>query len=451
MGRYRRGPTVRVGWWVLAALALGLLAAAGACGDDDDDDRGAASIEPCSDSTVRTTSPAGAPPTPGPAPSPGSGDVTLDLEPVVTSGLDFPIGLAVPPGERGRLFVVEKRGRIRLVEDGVLVPAPFLDIEERVSDTGPEQGLLGLAFHPDYAANGRFYVNYTGVDGNTRVSSFQVSADPDVADPATEQLVLAVEQPFDNHNGGQLAFGPDGYLYISLGDGGGGGDPQDNAQDLTDLLGSLLRIDVDGGRPYAVPASNPFAGTPGRCGEIWNYGLRNPWRFSFDRATGDLYIGDVGEGRREEINVAPAGSRGAGSSSSGNAESTVGAARPSAANYGWDIMEGSVCFTADTCDQGGLTLPVFDYEHDSPEFPDVCSVIGGFVYRGTDIPALQGHYLYGDFCAGWIRSLRYENGRAVDHRERLTGLGSITSFGEDADGELYVVTAQGNLSRIVAR
>jgi glucose/arabinose dehydrogenase len=361
---------------------------------------------------------------------PQEGDVPLALH-VVATGLDFPLDLAVPPGD-SRLFIVEKGGRIRIVKNGVLGPT-FLDLRGLVS-TGGEQGLLGLAFDPAYATNGRFVVNYTDVNGDTRISAFRVSADPDVADPATESVLLPVDQPFDNHNGGQLAFGPDGDLYIGLGDGGSGGDPNGNGQSVATLLGKLLRVNLNGAAPYAVPSDNPFAAAAGPAtrGEIWSWGLRNPWRFSFDRATGDLYVGDVGQGAHEEIDVSPA---------------ATGAGR--AVNFGWNRMEGTHCYPpdpADACDRTGLTGPVLDYDH-----PDGCSVTGGYVYRGSAIPALEGTYFYSDYCGGWVRSFRFSSGGATDQREwpALRPGGSVTSFGQDAAGELYLLTAEGGVYQIV--
>jgi len=345
---------------------------------------------------------------------------------VVTSGLSSPLFLTAPPGD-DRLFIVEKTGRIRIVKNGALLATPFLDIGSQVSNGG-EQGLLGLAFHPQYGQNGIFVVNYTDPNGDTRVSRFAVSANPDLADGGSEQLVLAVPQPFTNHNGGMLAFGPDGYLYIGLGDGGSGGDPQGNGQDRTTLLGSILRIDIDGSTPYAIPATNPYASSQTFRREIWAYGVRNPWRFSFDRTTGDLYTADVGQGAREEVDFQPASSAGG-------------------ENYGWNIMEGSICFSPSSgCNQSGLTLPVLDYDHSQG-----CSITGGYVYRGSAIPALQGRYLYGDFCSGWVRSFRMQGGQAVERTEwpTLAPGGSILSFGEDSQGELYVLSGSGSVYRIV--
>ena len=349
----------------------------------------------------------------------------------VASGLQFPVLVTAPPGDTSRLFVVEKRGVIRLIRNGALQPTPFFDMRGRVS-TGGEQGLLGMAFHPDYAANGVFVINYTDTQGDTRVATMKVSSNPNIADPSSEQVFLSVDQPFANHNGGHVTFGPLGYLFIGLGDGGSGGDPGNRAQDLNQLLGKLLRYAIDDQGLASVPMSNPFVGQAGTRGEIWSYGLRNPWRFSFDRLTGDLYVGDVGQDRIEEIDVVPAdkgGGRGA--------------------NFGWRIMEGSSCYSPSTgCDVSGKLLPTLEYSH-----ADGCSVTGGHVYRGRAIPTLAGQYFYGDYCQGWIRSFRYVNDAATERRERteLAPNGQITSFGEDASGELYVTTAGGKVFRIVAK
>jgi glucose/arabinose dehydrogenase len=341
--------------------------------------------------------------------------------------LSSPLYLTAPVGD-SRLFIVEKSGGIRIVKDGILLPAPFLDLSAKVS-IGGEQGLLGLAFDPDYGTNGRFVVHYTDPAGNTALSRFQVSADPDLADPASEVPILTAAQPAGNHNGGQIAFGPDGFLYLGLGDGGGSGDPEGRGQLLTDLLGSILRIDVRSADPYAVPADNPFVGHPNARGEIWSYGLRNPWRFSFDRANGDLYIADVGETQVEEIDI-----------------STAAAGGGRGANYGWSIMEGSQCFHGPGCDQAGITLPAFEYSHQ-----EGCSVTGGYVYRGSSIPDLQGHYFYADFCQGWVRSFRYSEGAVSDEAQwpTLSPGGPILSFGEDTAGELYVLQSAGGVFKII--
>jgi len=351
----------------------------------------------------------------------------------VMRGLSQPVLVTHVPGDATRLFVVEKTGRIRIIQNGTLLPAAFLDLRDSVSN-GSEQGLLGLAFAPDYASSGQFVVSYTAprgrLSGGTSViARYTVSTtDANRADPASGQSLLEVEQPYDNHNGGMVAFGPDGFLYIGLGDGGGGGDPLDTGQDRSDHLGSLLRLDVSGPAGYQVPASNPYASGSSFAPELWNWGLRNPWRFSFDRATGDLYIGDVGQGSREEINVAPASSTGG-------------------ENYGWNNLEGTICYTPG-CTPTGTVLPVLDYTHGIG-----CSVTGGYVYRGAAIPALVGHYLYADYCSGWVRSFRYAGGQAVDRQDRptLSPGEPITSFGEDASGEVYVVTHGGVIYRIVPR
>ena len=363
----------------------------------------------CSDDPGRTTEP------------PVGGDSIRLRE--VAAGLSGPVYLTAPRGD-ARLFVVEQPGRIRVVENGALLPTPFLDITDRVLSAG-ERGLLSMAFHPSYAGNGYFYVNYTDRAGDTRVERYRVSADRNRADPTSAKLILQVAQPFANHNGGLVVFGPDGKLYVGMGDGGSGGDPLGHGQNRATLLGDLLRIDVDAGDPYAVPAGNPYAGQAGARGEIWATGVRNPWRFSFDREAGLLYLADVGQNALEEVNVVPATAAGI--------------------NYGWNTMEGSRCFRpADGCDRAGLTLPVLEYDHSQG-----CSITGGYVYRGSRIPALRGHYFYSDYCQGWIRSFRYGGGQAVDRREWALGdVGNVLSFGEDAAGELYVLSASGRVYRM---
>jgi glucose/arabinose dehydrogenase len=346
---------------------------------------------------------------------------------LVVSGLASPVFLTAAPGDAERLFVVERGGRVVIIRNGAVLASPFLDIQDLVT-SGGERGLLSMAFHPDFSQNGEFFVDYTDVNSDTRVARYQVSADPDVADPASGEVILTVAQPYSNHNGGQLAFGPDGMLYIGLGDGGSAGDPLGNGQDPTTLLGAILRIDVDGGAPYVIPADNPFVSDGEARDEIWTYGLRNPWRFSFDRQTGDLYIGDVGQSAWEEVDVQPA--------ASGGGE-----------NYGWNIMEGTHCYDATSCDQAGLDLPVLEYSHS-----EGCSITGGYVYRGSSLPILTGHYLYADYCSGWIRSFRYVGGEAVDLRDWSSALApgtGISSFGQDALGELYVMTLSGDVFRIV--
>lgn len=341
----------------------------------------------------------------------------------VAAGLESPVHLTAPPGDP-RLFVVEQPGRIRIIEDGELLPTPFLDIASKVG-SGGERGLLSVAFHPDYASNGRFYVNYTDRSGDTRIERYTVSAaDPNRADAASAKLILTVAQPFSNHNGGLLLFGPDGMLYIGMGDGGSGGDPQGHGQNKATLLGALLRIDVDGGDPYAIPPDNPYVGETGARGEIWAIGLRNPWRFAFDPPANRLYVADVGQNRYEEVNVVAADAPGL--------------------NYGWNIMEGAHCYPGGSCNTSGLVVPALEYTHD-----DGCSITGGFVYRGAAIPSLVGHYLYADYCAGWIRSFRYDGAAAADRRELIAGgAGNILSFGQDAAGELYVLSSNGRVYRI---
>jgi glucose/arabinose dehydrogenase len=345
---------------------------------------------------------------------------------LVASGLDRPIDLTAPAGDP-RLFVAEQTGAIRIISGGGVLPTPFLDLSGQVFCCG-ESGLLGIAFHPNYAANGRFFVSYSQGNGDSRIAEYSVSGNPDVANTA-ETVIIDVPQPASNHNGGQIAFGPDGYLYISLGDGGGGGDPNGLGQSRTELLGSILRIDVDGASPYAIPSTNPYAGHQTFRQELWNYGLRNPWRFSFDRQTGDMYIADVGQNLWEEIDFQPAASSGG-------------------ENYGWNTMEGSHCFEATTCNQTGLTMPVLDYDH----LDGSCSVTGGYVYRGTSIQGLAGTYFYADFCTRWVRSFRMNNGQATELTEwtALMPPDRIVSFGQDANGALYII-AGSSVHRIVGQ
>jgi glucose/arabinose dehydrogenase len=348
----------------------------------------------------------------------------------------FPVFLTAPPGDTARLFVVEKGGLIKVVSKGTnSLIGTFLDIRSLIS-TGSEQGLLGLAFDPLYATNGRFYVSYTDISGNSVIARYLVSAgDANVAVSTADRIILMVPQPFANHNGGMIAFGLDGMLYIGFGDGGDAGDPGNRAQNPNELLGKLLRIDVSQGAvapqpAYAVPPTNPFVGQSGKREEIWSFGLRNPWRYSFDRQTADLYIADVGQGNWEEVDVA--------TSASGGGRGI---------NYGWKVMEGNHCFSPSTgCNITGLTLPRLEYDHGNG-----CSITGGYAYRGVAIPGLQGTYFYGDFCAGFVRSFRLVNGTATQFFDwaALRPVGNITSFGEDAAGELYIMTSAGGLYRIV--
>ncbi len=377
---------------------------------------------PTVDSVTPTSAPATILPvtqTPGQVPStetPSSAGTFPDPEayawqPLV-NGLARPVDLQADGS--GRLFVIEKVGRIRIIANDQLREAPFLDISERVGSNGNEQGLLGLAFHPQYQQNGRFFVNYTDTNGDTVIARFQVSGDPNVADPGSEVKLLGVGQPFANHNGGVLAFGPDGYLYAGLGDGGSAGDPMGNAQKTDRLLGKVLRLDVDSADPYAVPADNPFGN------EVWTYGLRNPWRLSFDKSTGDLYIGDVGQNNWEEIDFLPAG-------------------LPGGANFGWDHREGTHDYEGGGPD--GMIDPVAEYSH--PE--GGCSVTGGYVYRGS-MPEWNGIYLYGDYCTGMIWGLiRTEGG--WQHQLLFDLDVTITSFGQDGSGELYLVSDNGEVLR----
>jgi len=348
----------------------------------------------------------------------------------VASGLSAPLFLTAPAGDP-RLFIVERAGRIRIVQNGTLLATPFLDISLRVSTAG-ERGLLSMAFDPQYASNGFFFIYFTDLNGDIVIERFQVSiGDPNLADPASSQQILAIaHRDFANHNGGLVAFGPDGFLYIGTGDGGGGGDPLGNGQNVDSLLGKLLRIDVSNsssGQPYGIPPLNPFVGQAGRRGEIWAYGLRHPWRSAFDAATGLLYVADVGQNTREEVNVAATAAAGL--------------------NYGWNITEGSLCFPGDPCDKQGLTLPILEYGHDAS---GGCSITGGYVYRGSAIPELSGRYFYSDFCNGWLRSFVLTNGIAAEQIDwNVANVGQIFSFGEDAQKELYMLTATGRVFKIV--
>jgi glucose/arabinose dehydrogenase len=363
-------------------------------------------------------------PTAGPA---DPTQVRLELETVV-SNLDRPLGIVHAGDGSGRLFILEKPGRIRILRSDALEDRPFLDLTDRVGSSGSEQGLLGLAFHPNYADNGRLFTNYTDRNGDTVISQFLVSDDPDRAEPGSEQVLLTLDQPAANHNGGHLAFGPDGYLYIGTGDGGAAGDQFGNGQNARTLLGAMLRLDIDSAQPYAIPGDNPFVGDDAARDELWAIGLRNPWRYSFDRLTGDLYIADVGQNTYEEVNRQPASSAGG-------------------ENYGWPIMEGLHCFPADgACDQSGLVLPVHEYDHSQG-----CSVTGGYVYRGQRYPVLQGIYLFGDYCSGIIWGMAAAGGDSWRTAKLLQTDARISSFGEDEAGELYLVDiAGGGLSRLTA-
>ena len=350
--------------------------------------------------------------------------------------LSSPVRVTAPDGDP-RLFVVEQGGRIRLFDQDGTSRGIFLNISSIIS-SGGERGLLGLAFAPDYTESGRFYVNYTNLSGDTEIVRYQVSAvDPDRADPDSAELLLLIDQPYSNHNGGDIEFGPDGMLYIGLGDGGSGGDPDNYAQTRTSLLGKMLRLDVSGPGGYTIPPDNPFVGDPSTLDEIWALGLRNPWVFSFDRETGDLYIADVGQGAREEVSVQPAASQGG-------------------ENYGWRLMEGTLCYNPPVdCNDGTLTLPVHEYARGGSPFR--CSISGGFVYRGQLAPELQGHYLFADYCSAQLWSFTWSAtdglGEVIERTEELTppsGYTRLVGLGQDGLGELYVIEhSEGKLYRII--
>ncbi|HTK86471.1 MAG TPA: PQQ-dependent sugar dehydrogenase, partial [Nitrospiraceae bacterium] len=345
------------------------------------------------------------------------------------TGFSQPVGLIAPRDGSQRLFIVEQSGTIRIWKKGGVVSEPLLDLRDRVA-TGYEMGLLGLALHPEFPKVPRLFVNYTTKtalhDIRTKIAEFRLGKDSNVVDRATERILLDISQPYPNHKGGHLAFGPDGFLYIGLGDGGSGNDPHDNAQHLNTLLGKMLRIDVNGQQgdlPYRIPPDNPFVGDANARPEIWAYGLRNPWRYSFDAVTGQLYVGDVGQYDREEIDVIRRGG-----------------------NYGWRRMEGSICTPGvnPSCDQRGLEPPIFDYPTRSGHV-----VIGGYVYRGRSIPALCGGYLYADYGSGNISAFRYDGRTVTAQTTLLESHRHITSFGEDEQHELYLVDYQGDIVKII--
>ncbi len=375
-------------------------------------------------------------PTPPPTPTtvPPTEWPTIALDAGI-AGFNRPVGMTTAGDGSGRLFVIEQAGVIKVVKNNEIQTLPFLDISDRVVCCG-ERGLLGIVFPPGDGAKDHFYVAYTASESQarsataqlvSRVSRFTVNPDGQTADPNSELIVLTYDQPATNHNGGDLAFGPDGYLYIGTGDGGGGGDPNNHAQTLDDILGKMLRIDVEasGANPYLIPADNPFVGQAGVLPEIWAYGLRNPWRYSFDRLTGDLYIGDVGQNAWEEIDFQPANSTGG-------------------ENYGWRIMEGNHCYNPNPCSSEGLTPPIWDYNHDNGDR----SVTGGYVYRGAAFPGMQGIYLYGDFVSGRLWGLR-QNAGVWENKLLLLTDRNISSFGEDEEGEVWLVNYNGSIHRIV--
>jgi glucose/arabinose dehydrogenase len=373
--------------------------------------RAGANARPAAATAAVVAGPPGAPP--------AALAAKLQLTPIVRK-LDQPVDLDAAPGDTtGRLFVVEKPGRIRILRAGALVDTPFLDLTRRTS-RGNEQGLLGLAFHPGYAKNGRFFVDYTDANGDSHVTEFHVDAkNPDRADPASEKDWFTVDQPYSNHNGGHVLFGPDGFLWIGFGDGGAANDPRGNGQKDGVRLGKMLRLDVD--RPGAKPVAH------------WK-GLRNPWRYAFDRKTGDLYIGDVGQDLFEEIDVVAAADT-----------------KRAGLNFGWNRMEGLHCFGADSCDAKGLVLPVVEYAHADGSG---CSVTGGIVYRGKALPELDGAYFYADYCTALLRSFRWQPGQVADHwdwkpaLDPKNKLATLAAFGEDAAGELYLVSHDGVIYRL---
>lgn len=339
---------------------------------------------------------------------------------------DQPTYVTVIPGDTTRLFVVEQAGIVREVRHDSILTRPLLNLTGRIS-SGGERGLLSVAFDPQFATNHRFFVYFTNLNGDLRIVRYTTSSDPDSADEATADTILAIPHPGQsNHNGGQLQFGPDGMLWIGTGDGGGGGDPDGNGQNKHALLGKLLRLDVSGASGYTIPAGNPGVNDTSFAPEIWAYGLRNPWRFSFDRQTGDLYIGDVGQNLYEEVDLAPAAIQ-----------------RGPGANYGWNIMEGNHCYVAG-CTPTGIP-PIVEYAHAT----NVCSITGGYIYRGSALPELDGNYFFADFCAGTVKSIKWPNPAVGDWSSQLSPGTSISSFGQDNKGELYIVQLGGAVWKIV--
>lgn len=394
-------------------MVMALLAGA-ACGP-----QATPSQEPSASSSVEATFPPV-------APFPG---FHLELQRTL-QGLREPVFITHAGDGSGSLYVVEKAGVVRMAVNGALRPTPFLDITALVRSAESERGLLGLAFHPNYRVNRFFYVNYTDHNGNSVIARYTARSDGSVADPSTAKVILAYDQPFPNHNGGMLLFGPDGKLWIGTGDGGSAGDPRGNGQNRQALLGKMLRIDVDRGDPYGVPSDNPFVKDPDPSAraEVWAIGLRNPWRYSFDRATGDLYIADVGQNAWEEVDVVMAGSNGG-------------------LNFGWNRMEGAHCFAPRTnCDSTGLEIPVAEYSHERSN----CSITGGYVYRGKAYPQMVGVYFYGDYCSGRIWGLKRRPDGSWANAELAASNLEITSFGEDEDGEVYLTAVNGNVYRLVA-
>ena len=391
---------------------------------------------PLASATATATASPTPAPTPVPSPTPASvatvgPKVEISLKAVV-GGLTSPIGISTAPGDP-RLFVIGQAGQVFIVSGGKIT-GTFLNIAGRISCCG-ERGLLGLAFHPNYATNGRFFVRYTDKSGNVQISEFHVSADPAKADPSTEKRLVTIPHPsFANHNGGRIEFGLAGFLYIGTGDGGSGGDPNDHGQALNTLLGKLLRIDVDhpaSGKPYGIPADNPFVGHAGALPEIYAFGLRNPYSFSFDRETGDLWIGDVGQDKYEEIDRA-----------------TVADGRGNGANFGWSVMEANHCYKPSSdCVREGLTLPIAEYFHGAGDATG-CAVIGGYVYRGSVHPELVGRYFFGDECSGLIWDVTAAGPNPQTPQMLLSSSLNIDGWGQGSDGELYLVAANGTLYQL---
>ncbi|MBZ0288791.1 MAG: PQQ-dependent sugar dehydrogenase, partial [Anaerolineae bacterium] len=348
----------------------------------------------------------------------------------VASGLVRPVFLTHAGDGSGRMFIVEQNGRIWVMKDGSLLATPFLDVSKIISRDASERGLLGLAFHPDFEQNGQFFINYTDIGGDTAVARYTVSTDnPDAAAPDSAEIILSIHQPYANHNGGDIAFGPDGYLYIGMGDGGSAGDPQGNGQNPAALLGKILRVAVngtDGEQSYVIPADNPYVNNAELAPEVWAMGLRNPWRFSFDRATGDLYVADVGQNQYEEVNFQPAGSTGG-------------------ENYGWNITEGTHQYSGAPIPEG-LTNPFFEYRHSDGG----CSVTGGYVYRGEVLTDLQGVYLFGDYCSGTVWASYRDAAGAWQTNVFMETSYRISSFGEDESGEVYLIDHGGSVLRFTA-
>jgi glucose/arabinose dehydrogenase len=376
-------------------------------------------------------------PSPTPVPTPVAAPLArMDVEQVFPAiSFSRMVALAYPNDGTNRAFLVLQPGQIMVFDDdqNVASASVFLDIRERVNDSGNEEGLLGLAFDPDFKDNGYFYVDYTASPPRRNVvSRFSVSKDnPNVADPNSERVIIQNNKPgsppYSNHNGGQVIFGPDGYLYWGWGDGGSGGDPHKNGQNLSVLLGKILRIDVstlDSQGKYSIPPDNPFVGRSDARGEIWAYGLRNPWRFTFDRLTGDMWAADVGQNRYEEVDIIKPGG-----------------------NYGWNIMEGAHCYNQPTCNTSGLELPLAEYHQDEGG----CSVTGGYVYRGARLPSLYGAYVYGDFCSGKIWALRHDGSKVTERMEIVDSSLRISSFAEHPSGELYILSFDNKIYRLKAR